>query len=136
MPPLINRDMTYYPRFQNTQVKVLDCDTLDAAILIQNAHELLRNTDTGPVFVLSFANATVLGGGWMNGSRAQEEQICYRTTLIETLLPHNETRGYAYMWCKRAHRLPQIAVCSMAATTRPPIDKLLTPPKYKNVRQN
>ena len=67
--PSLKRGLTYYPRFQNTQVKVLDCDTLDAAILIQHAHELHKNSDTGPVFVLSFANAIVPKGGWMNGSR-------------------------------------------------------------------
>lgn len=42
-------------------------------------------SDQNAVGILNMANAHIQGGGWLEGTTAQEEQLCYRTTLIETL---------------------------------------------------
>jgi uncharacterized protein (TIGR02452 family) len=39
------------------------------------------------VAVLNMANRLYQGGGWLEGSSAQEEQLCYRSTLSCTLKP-------------------------------------------------
>lgn len=41
--------------------------------------------DGNPVGILNMANAHLQGGGWLEGTMAQEEQLCYRTTLAQTL---------------------------------------------------
>jgi uncharacterized protein (TIGR02452 family) len=148
----LRRDMPYYPKIQGTKVRVINCDTLDAAMLLRNARDLLESKEDKNVFVLNFADVHTPGGGWRNGFRAQEQQLCYRTTLIETLEPRfypmneleciyspnvvvfreNEHKGYSYMWCKKAYRLPVVSVCSMAATRGPGVDKSMIPPQYKD----
>lgn len=66
------------PKYKSTKVRVIDSDTIDAALALQS--------DTRkPVAVLNMANATRAGGGWQHGALAQEEAICYRSSLIKTL---------------------------------------------------
>lgn len=62
-----------------TKIEVRRADTLAVAIELTN----VPNSDT--VGVLNMANATRQGGGFLEGTTAQEEQLCYRTTLINTL---------------------------------------------------
>ncbi|KAI9698825.1 MAG: hypothetical protein M1820_007332 [Bogoriella megaspora] len=67
------------PKF-STRVIVTNADTLDAALNIPPS-----TRDQKPVLVLDMANAEVPGGGWLKGSSAQEESICYRSSLSFTL---------------------------------------------------
>jgi hypothetical protein len=60
-------------------IRVVEADTLDTAV------ELLEDGKQASVCVLNMANAFHQGGGWLEGTTAQEEQLCYRTTLAVTL---------------------------------------------------
>lgn len=66
------------PSYTRTKVRVIDSDTIDAALDLQNKFRK-------PVAVLNMANATHAGGGWKHGALAQEEAICYRSSLSKTL---------------------------------------------------
>lgn len=149
-PPL---DPTnYFPNFKNTQVKVVNSDTLDAALALHNARDILESQDGKEILVLSFANAYRPGGGWKNGAMAQEEAICYRSTLSATLprrfyplskreciyspcvtvFRENVERGHSFMWADKPDLLPMVAVVTMAATNKPAVDKSVTPFRYKH----
>lgn len=124
------------PKFEKTSIRVIPKDTLDAAQALEEARDIIGTRDTRPVCVLNFANAHVAGGGWKNGSGAQEEQIAYRSTLITTLpkrfypmrpldciysptvliFRENEAKGYSFMWNSTSpNLLPRVSVISLAA---------------------
>lgn len=151
LTPPLQRSNSCYPNFKETKVKVVNADTLDAALALQSAHDILESKDLGRILVLSFANAQKPGGGWQNGAMAQEEAICYRSTLAATLnekfypmakdaciyspgviiFRENFGRGHSFMWIEKPELLPIVAVVSMAATERPKVDKSVMPFKYK-----
>jgi uncharacterized protein (TIGR02452 family) len=65
-----------------TRTRVIDGDSFDVALDLQ----LWSNsTDKKPVAVLNMANARHGGGGWLAGALAQEEALCYRSSLSFTL---------------------------------------------------
>jgi len=66
------------PQLKATKVQVIDSDTIDAALD-------LSMDSRKPVAVLNMANAQHAGGGWAHGAMAQEEAICYRSSLAKTL---------------------------------------------------
>ncbi|KAF8534388.1 hypothetical protein BDD12DRAFT_756583, partial [Trichophaea hybrida] len=68
----------YCPGFPSCKIVVENNDTLNCAV------EMVAN-DQNTVGILNMANAYTQGGGWLEGTMAQEEQLCYRTTLVETL---------------------------------------------------
>lgn len=86
-PPL---DPAFCPGFstsgqKGTHIRVLDSDTFDAALALQ-PNTTVSNTSGPdathkPVAVLNLASATHPGGGWKNGAVAQEEALCYRSSL-------------------------------------------------------
>lgn len=149
-PPLQTTN-SYYPNFERTQTKVVNSDTLDAALALHYAHDILESSDLEHVLVLNFANAGKAGGGWQNGAMAQEESICYRSTLAATLkedfypmaedaciyspgvvvFRENFERGHSFMWTEKPELLPIIAVISMAAKEKPKVDKSVLPFKYQ-----
>jgi uncharacterized protein (TIGR02452 family) len=65
-----------------TQFTVVNAATLDAA------YELVQE-NRGKVLALNFASAKNAGGGFLNGSEAQEESLARSSCLYPTLL-HNE----------------------------------------------
>ncbi|KAJ5206048.1 hypothetical protein N7491_003332 [Penicillium cf. griseofulvum] len=120
-----------------TVVKVVPGDTYDRALEMQDAGNA---SDHMPVCVLNFANAHTPGGGWLNGARAQEEQLCYRSTLIGALQPRlypmedleclyspnvivyrkSADNGYSFMSADdKLHLNPSVSVISMAARKSP-----------------
>jgi uncharacterized protein (TIGR02452 family) len=60
-------------------VEVVDATTQRAA------HDLAQD---GPLALLNFASARNPGGGFLNGARAQEEDLCRCSGLYPTLVPH------------------------------------------------
>ncbi|PTB65596.1 hypothetical protein BBK36DRAFT_163480 [Trichoderma citrinoviride] len=74
-------------------IRVVQEDSLNAAIQLAST----RGQESGRVVVLSNANARIPGGPWLQGAMAQEEEICYRSSLSlslhEDLYPWTGTQG-------------------------------------------
>lgn len=63
-------------------LKVINQDTFNAAIDL--AHQAASGNESR-VAVLNMANYSRPGGGWLNGAMAQEEAMCYRSSLALSL---------------------------------------------------
>ncbi|KAL8906877.1 MAG: hypothetical protein Q9171_006092 [Xanthocarpia ochracea] len=131
------------PHLPKTKIRVFNMDTLDIAYMI---HTLTtsRITDPSapkPVLVLNMANAHWAGGGWMKGALAQEEALCYRTSLYLTLkhrfypmadraaiysptvviIRDSLANQHRFLDMSRTDDLPVVSVVSMAAVRDPPV---------------
>jgi uncharacterized protein (TIGR02452 family) len=69
------------PRRGAATVKVINEDTINAALDLAASH----TRADGPVAILNLASDKVAGGGWLKGARAQEEALCYRSSLSLSL---------------------------------------------------
>lgn len=127
------------PHLPPTTVRVIDADTIDAALALQSQ----LPPSTQPVCVLNMANATHAGGGFKHGAVAQEEALCYRTSLFFTLklrfypVPEEGTifspkvlvirdsmsAGHDLMDLRVPADLPVISVVSSAAVCQPRLTK-------------
>ncbi|KAI5780353.1 hypothetical protein DFH27DRAFT_488709 [Peziza echinospora] len=72
--------------FPPATIKVIDGDTytVGQTVLLAGAGGG-TNPRKGKVAVINLASELRPGGGWKNGSLAQEESLCYRSTLFATL---------------------------------------------------
>ncbi|KAL8800057.1 MAG: hypothetical protein Q9182_005457 [Xanthomendoza sp. 2 TL-2023] len=136
---------TACPTLPKTKIRVLNMDTLDAAHHLNNkitASTVSHSPSTSPpTLILNMANAKWAGGGWLAGARAQEESLCYRSSLYLTLKHrYYPMPNHAAIYSPRvliiresaahSHRLldlgkpdalPVVSVVSMAAIRDPPV---------------
>ncbi|CAM1507414.1 Fc.00g070550.m01.CDS01 [Cosmosporella sp. VM-42] len=127
---------------RKTKIMIVNDDSFNAAIDLA----ALRPKG-GRVAVMNMASHVSPGGGWLKGSRAQEEALCYRSSLYLSL----HKRAYPWKMCQamytpdvviirsdqdsgnkllmddpkvKAEDLPVVSVLSVAAICRPPVDKI------------
>lgn len=139
--PQLKTTDPYFPGVE-LETKVTLSDTVDAAVALIENPDLMGTSDTKPPCILNFANQSIIGGGFYSGSIAQEEDICRRTTLIDTLHPHfypmakneciyspnvtvfreNDRKGYQLMSLDNPNYYIEISVISLAAERSPTLN--------------
>ena len=67
--------------------------TFEKGDMITDAYDIARTRKEKLVGVLNMANAHAPGGGFLHGSRAQEEQLCHRSDLFPRLKLHRYFAG-------------------------------------------
>ncbi|MCJ1433952.1 hypothetical protein MMC27_003317 [Xylographa pallens] len=122
------------PKLEPSPIRVLNADTLDTALTVSSSTH-----DRNPVLILNMANAKHGGGGWLKGALAQEEALCYRSSLSFTLkrryyplgdrdaiyssrvvvIRDNLSRGHGLLDLSQPQRLPIVSVVSVAAIQDP-----------------
>ncbi|KKZ68435.1 hypothetical protein EMCG_05894 [[Emmonsia] crescens] len=75
----------FCPGLPPTAIRIHDADTFDTAIGLAECAKYITIQDKKPVCVLNMANAHNAGGGWKRGALAQEEALCYRSSLSFSL---------------------------------------------------
>ena len=135
-------DHKYNPRFPLTKIRVLNADTIDAALsLSSRAAPTASTPESKPVLILNMANAYHSGGGWEQGALAQEEALCYRSSLSFTLklrfypmpefggiysptvvvIRESMAQGHNLLDLTKPEQLPVVSCVSMAAIRDPDI---------------
>ncbi|MCJ1336019.1 hypothetical protein MMC09_001294 [Bachmanniomyces sp. S44760] len=130
----------FHPRYPNlppVTITVINADSLDTAISLPPS----TFRPSKPPLVLNMANAQHGGGGWLKGAMAQEEELCYRSSLSfslkrkyypfaseDTILysprvlvmrtAHHQ--GHTLLDLSAPNSLPLISVVSCAALRDPP----------------
>ena len=122
-------EQNFCPKLPKTRVRVVSSDTIDAAL------QLNSGPKDKPVCILNMANAIHAGGGFKTGALAQEEALCYRTSLSFTLklrfypipdeaavyspnvlvIRDSLANGHKLLDCRDPSKLPVISVVSAAA---------------------
>ncbi|KLJ08436.1 hypothetical protein EMPG_16122 [Blastomyces silverae] len=82
-PPRLSH--RFCPNLPPTAIRIHDADTFDTAIGLAECSKFITIKDKKPVCVLNMANAHNAGGGWKRGALAQEEALCYRSSLSFSL---------------------------------------------------
>ena len=74
-----------------------DCVPMDSfAAAIALTETRFTHTEAKPVLVLNFANPVNVGGGVYHGARAQEEDLCRKSSLLCSLESEGASRYYKY----------------------------------------
>lgn len=138
LPQLKTEDCPKHPK---ATIKVINEDTFDAAISMMASDDpnATKIPPSRPA-VLNLASDTSPGGGWLNGSMAQEEALCYRSSLALSLhqkyypwkalegiytrdvviIRSSMANGHKLVGADTpANELPVVSVLSVAALRRP-----------------
>lgn len=128
------------PKLPSTKIRVLNADSIDAALSISpRTSASFSAPSSKPVLVLNMANAYHSGGGWEQGALAQEEALCYRSSLAFTLktryypipeaggiysptvvvIRESIAQGHNLLDLSRPHDLPVVSCISVAAIRKP-----------------
>ena len=137
---------SHCPNLPKTLVRVINIDTLDAAIRLSSlTASSVAGASNPPVLVLNMANAKHAGGGWLQGAIAQEEALCYRSSLSFTLkrgfypipdraviysptvvvIRDSLARGHKLLDLTKPEKLPVVSVISVAAVRDPSVSRRL-----------
>ena len=134
---LFHLDPQKCPALPKTAIRVLNSDTIDAALSLSSSSS--PTVSNKPVLILNMANAYHSGGGWLHGTLAQEEALCYRSSLSFTLktrhypipeaggiysptvvvIRENMANGHGLLDLSRPDNLPVVSVVSVAAINGP-----------------
>ncbi|MCJ1273796.1 hypothetical protein MMC21_001589 [Puttea exsequens] len=137
-------DQSYCPDLPRTPLRVLNADSIDSALSLasRTARKPSKSPDK-PVFILNMANAHHSGGGWLHGALAQEEALCYRSSLSFTLknkfypipdaggiysptvlvIRESMGRGHDLLDLSKPEKLPVVSCVSVAAVRGPEVVK-------------
>ncbi|KAJ5659130.1 hypothetical protein N7507_005581 [Penicillium longicatenatum] len=80
------RDCPNFP--SSATIQVINDDTLNVAVRLAQfaqVNPLSSNSSNLLPIIINFASHRKPGGGWLNGAMAQEESICYRSSLSLSL---------------------------------------------------
>ena len=133
------------PDLNLTPIRVLNVDSIDAALKLSTRHTEKDGAPRNekPILILNMANAYHPGGGWLGGALAQEEALCYRSSLSFTLknrfypipsdgglysptvviIRHSMANGHGLLDLNKPEQLPVVSVVSVAALRGPVIAK-------------
>ena len=130
------------PKLPPTTILVVNADSIDAALSLSSRTAATASTPTSkPVLILNMANAYHSGGGWEHGALAQEEALCYRSSLPFTLktrfypipeaggiysptvvvIRENMAQGHNLLDLSRPEDLPVVSCVSVAAIRGPDV---------------
>jgi len=141
---LFRLDQRYCPKLPPTKIGVLNADSINAALSLSSRTAATPSTPTDkPALVLNMANAYHSGGGWLHGALAQEEALCYRSSLSFTLknkfypipeaggiysptvlvVRESMAQGYDTLDLSKPDDLPVVSCVSVAAIRGPDVIK-------------
>lgn len=140
LPPL---EPNACPNLNSTPIRVLNADSIDAALELSTRYteKDVAHRNEKPVLILNMANAYHSGGGWLGGALAQEEALCYRSSLSFTLktrfypipsdgglysptviiIRRSMASGHGLLDLNKPEQLPVVSVVSVAAVRGPVI---------------
>lgn len=146
LPPLCAAQC---PQLARTAIEVQNADSIDAALALtfsrpspsSSAASTPTNPTNPPILILNMANAQHGGGGWLKGALAQEESLCYRSSLSFTLKRHfyplanlsaiyspnvlvlrdSLAAGHNLLDLKHPNNLPLVSIVSVAAVRDPEV---------------
>ncbi|KAF5623891.1 mitochondrial chaperone BCS1 [Fusarium sp. NRRL 52700] len=138
LPPLTAAECPRRTPSGKTIIRISNDDSFNAAIHLAD----LKGPPSGRVAVLNMASHVSPGGGWLKGARAQEEALCYRSSLylsldkryypwrqrmgiytpdVVIIRSDQETGHRLLMPTIQVQNLPVVSVLSIAALRTPPV---------------
>ncbi|MBX9977324.1 MAG: TIGR02452 family protein [Alphaproteobacteria bacterium] len=100
--PIENKQIAVNPLVNNSTVRLLYVDTYEAAYEMA----LENPSHDGKVAVVNFANEIGIGGGFLDGAGAQEEELCRRSDLFNQLMAYAGTDAKGKATTGYATRIP------------------------------